>query len=827
MSPELSEEEKVEYEYLSNMDDLPTDIPAEIAEQFDEVVSAYKTYATKAQLPEAQLNAELELINKAYIFAYKAHRNQRRKNGLMYIIHPIATAQILTELEVDAESLAAAFLHDTIEDTVADAAMLDGIFGHNITVLVEGVTKLGKFNYVSKEEEQASNVRKMLVAMTEDIRVILIKLADRLHNMRTMQYQTPAKQVEKARETLDIYVPFAERFGVFKIKWELEDLCLRYLDHDGYYELVGLVASKRSEREAFMATVVSELSAKLEEYGIHHYELEGRPKHFYSIYKKMHNKGKNIDQIYDMFACRIIVDSLTDCYAVLGIVHDMYMPLPGRFKDYIGNPKENGYQSIHTTVKRPGGKAFGETTFEVQVRTYAMHKAAEYGIAAHWHYKEAGNSKSFKEDIYDQKIKWVRQFIESNKDTEDPKEFMDLLKSDMATEEVFVFTPKGKVIRLPDGSCPIDFAYAIHSGVGNHMHGAKVNGKIVPLSYKLNNGDVVEVLSSEKIKGPSKDWTKMVKTASARSKINAWFKKEARGENIIIGKNKLEREIEISGFDPNKLLMHKVIETVIRKFSFSSLEDLYAAVGYGTITAGKVFGRLRDEYIKTLTPDERAALGYRTTSDGQVIYYSPEDLPEEIGKGDQLRTPKTAAVPKSVTTTPIAKAPDKKLLEQKKSQKASGSIVVEGLDNVSIRLSKCCHPAPGDEIIGFVTQTGGVGVHRKSCSNIVNIIKYKDRSDKDLERYNRLVDVNWSGRTSTGIFDVEISVTATDRSGLLIDLLNCMREEHINVDKINSRTSSDFIAEISVTVTVKSLEQCDRLIGRIKGIKDVIEIHRV
>ncbi|MBQ1895015.1 MAG: bifunctional (p)ppGpp synthetase/guanosine-3',5'-bis(diphosphate) 3'-pyrophosphohydrolase [Clostridiales bacterium] len=828
MSTELTEEQRIEYEYLRNMDDIPQDIPAEISEQFNIVLEAFRTYASKAQLDESEITNESVLIRRAYLFAYKAHREQKRKNGSMYIVHPIATAEILAELEVDAESLAAAFLHDTIEDTVADADLLKELFGETITTLVEGVTKLNKISYVSKEQEQRDNIVKMMFAMTVDIRVILIKLADRLHNMRTMQYQTPEKQYEKAKETIDVYVPFAERLGVFKIKWELEDLCLRYIDHDGYYELVGLVAAKRSEREAFMQTVVSELSGKLEEYGIKHYEIEGRPKHFYSIYKKMHDKGKGINQIYDMFACRIIVDTLTDCYAVLGIVHEMYIPLPGRFKDYIGNPKDNGYQSIHTTVKRPGGKTFDETTFEVQIRTYSMHRDAEYGIAAHWHYKEAGNSKSFKEDSYDKKIKWVRQFLDSQKDAEDPKDFLHLLKTNIGSEEVFVFTPKGKIIRLPEGSCPIDFAYSIHSGVGNHMHGAKVNGRIVPLSYELKTGDVVEILSSDKIKGPSRDWAKMVKTASARSKINAWFKKEARAENVADGKERLDREIERNGFTPSQLLTHKSIETILNKYSFTSLEDLYASVGYGAITAGKVFGKLRDEYIKSLSPEERLALGYRTTSDGQVVYYSPDDLPEEIGKGDLLRTPKASTPPaaKNVTKPQPVKTPETRAAELKRAEKIGSSVMVAGLDNISIHLAKCCHPAPGDPIIGYVTQNGGVGIHRDTCNNIQNIRKYAERSAKDHERFERLVEAHWSGTPVGGIFEVNIDITATDRDGLLLDILNCIREEHVNVEKLNSHTSSDFIAEMNLTISVRSLEQYDRLVGRIKSVKDVIDVTR-
>ena len=801
-------------EYLLDVDNIP-EIPENIDEKFREVLNAFETYASHAHLPAEQLDAEKALIERAYHFAYKAHIAQKRKTGEMYIIHPIATAEILAELEVDAESLAAALLHDTIEDTEVDTEMLEKVFGSTITLLVEGVTKLNQIAYVTKEEVQASNVRKMLVAMTKDIRVILIKLADRLHNMRTMQYQTPEKQVEKARETLDIYVPFAERFGVFKIKWELEDLCLRYLDHDGYYELVGLISAKRSEREAFMAQVVSEISEKLEAYGIKHYDVDGRPKHFYSIYKKMHEKGKDLTQIYDMFACRIIVDSLTDCYAALGIVHEMYVPLPGRFKDYIGNPKENGYQSIHTTVKRPGGKSFDETTFEVQIRTYSMHRDAEYGIAAHWHYKEAGNSKSFKEDIYDQRITWVRQFLEAQKDSDDPHDFLDLLKTNIAPGEVFVFTPKGKVIRLPEGSCPIDFAYNIHSGIGNHMHGAKVNGRIVPLSYELKSGDVVEILSSEKIKGPSRDWAKMVKTASARSKINAWFKKETRGENIEDGKERLEREIERNGFKSADLLNPERLRSILPKYTFNNADDMYAAIGYGALTAGKVFGRLRDEYIKSLSEEERLELGYRTTSDGQVVYYSPTELPDDIGKGDQIRTPKSAPAP--------APAPK----PSRNNGKAESSIIIEGLDNMAVHLARCCHPAPGDDIIGYVTQNGGVGIHRKNCSNIQNILKYADRSQKDTERRERLVEASWDSSRSEGIFEVQIGVTATDRNYLLIDILSGLKEEHVNVEKVNTHVSSDFIAEINITITIRSLEQYDRVVGRRKSVKDFIDVVRL
>ena len=801
-----------EREYLMDVDNIP-EIPDFIDEKFREVLSAYKSYMNRANVDKEELQRGVDLIERAYYFAFKAHRNQKRKNGEMYIVHPIATAEILAELEVDAESLAAALLHDTIEDTEADTEMITELFGNTMAILVEGVTKLNQISSISKEEGQKENISKMLIAMTKDIRVILIKLADRLHNMRTMQYQTPQKQVEKARETLDIYVPFAERFGVFKIKGELEDLCLRYLDHDGYYELVGLISAKRSEREAFIAQVVGEIREKIDSFGIKDFDIEGRPKRFYSIWKKMHNKDRDISQIYDMYACRIIVNSVAECYMVLGIVHEMYIPLPGRFKDYIGNPKENGYQSLHTTVKRPGGKTFGETTFEVQIRTYSMHREAEFGIASHWHYKESGGSTAFDADVYDKRVDWVRQFLEAQKDAEDPQDFLELFKTNVAPGEVFVFTPKGKILRLPEGSCPIDFAYSIHSGIGNHMHGAKVNNRIVPLSYELKNGDVVEILSSEKIKGPSKDWIKMVKTASARSKINSWFKKEARAENIVEGKEKLEREIERSGFTPSQLITPEILKVVLPKYSYNSMDDMYAAVGYGSVAVGKLFGRLRDEYIKTLSEDERLELGYRTTSDGQVVYYSPADLPEELGKGDQIKTPKKTAVKKP------EKAPEKNRLEN--------DIVIEGMDNFAVHLAKCCHPAPGDRIIGYITQNGGVGVHREGCTNIVNILKYKDRSIKDRQRAERIVQAQWGSGKTNGIYDVKIGITATDRNYLLIDILSMLKEENINVEKIDTHISADFIAEINMTITVKSLEQYDRVIGRIKSVKDIIDVVRL
>ena len=809
------EERTLERDYLLNMELVP-EIPDYIREKFDGVMDLFTSYASRAHLEEGVLASEQDLIQRSFIFAFKAHRHQKRKNGELYIVHPIATAEILAELEVDAESLAAAFLHDTVEDTEADYEMLKELFGETISTLVDGVTKLNIISSHSKEEMQAENTRKMLIAMTKDPRVILIKLADRLHNMRTMQYQTPEKQVEKARETLEIYAPFAEKFGVFKIKWELEDLCLRYLDNDGYYELVGLISSKRSEREAFMAHVISEISDKLKDEGVGHYDVDGRPKHFYSIYKKMHdNRHNDINHIYDMFACRIIVDTIADCYKALGIVHSMYVPLPGRFKDYIANPKENGYQSLHTTVKRHGGKTFGETTFEVQIRTYSMHIEAEYGIAAHWHYKEAGNSKVFKEDIYDEKIKWVRQFLEAQRDSDDPKDFMELLKNNIVPNEVFVFTPKGKIVRLPAGSCPIDFAYAIHSGIGNHMHGAKVNGRIVPLSYVLKSGDEVEILSSDKIKGPSRDWVKIVKTASARSKINSWFKKQDRTENIEVGKSRLEREIEKNGFTTSQLLIVDNIKIVLDRFSCNSVDDLFAAIGYGSIQVGKVFGRLRDEYIKTLSEDERLAMGYRTASDGQIVYYMPEKMPEELGKGDGIKVPQTP--------------------ETKSARKGSGdnSIIIDGLTHPLLRIANCCHPVPGDEIIGYVTQSDGVTVHKQTCPNIVHIKAAKDRSDKDKRKFERLIGASWNDGhviKPGNSFDSNVVMLAQDCNLTLLfaDVSAIFSDEHVEIHDIKQpkKINGGEFTEFVVTAGFRNREQLDRVMNRLKNLSYVTNVFR-
>ena len=856
-------EEQVQAEaeraYLQDDSQKP-EIPADLQERFNKIISIYDEYARAANLDEKDIEEDNCEMEKAFIFAYKAHRHQRRKTGEPYITHPVAVALILADLKVDSATIEAALLHDTIEDTIVDDAMVTEKFGPVVCSLVDGVTKLNlsldNVVYNSKQDIQASNVRKMFIALTDDIRVIFIKLADRLHNMRTLKFQTPEKQIEKAQETLDIYVPFAGRFGIYKIKWELEDLCLRYLHPDDYYELVKLVNGNRAQREDFMEDVVSEIRAKLEENGIDHYDIEGRPKHFYSIYKKMHEKGKTIDEIYDLFACRIIVDEVIECYQVLGIIHEMYQHVPGRFKDYIAMPKENKYQSIHTTVVSHTG-----TPFEVQIRTFAMHQIAEFGIAAHWHYKETGNSQEFKADRYDTKINEMRQIIDSQNELTDSGEFLESFKMNIAPDEIFVYTPKHEVIKLPKGSCPIDFAYAIHSGIGNHMHGAKVNGRIVPLSYELKNSDIVEIQSSSKlVKGPSRDWASIARSANARSKINAWFKREARADNIAAGRELLTNEITRNGFDPAKLLMHKSIEIILKRNNFQSLDDMFAALGYGSISVSKVFSRLRDDYIRNISEEERRALGYRVTADGNVAY-SPNELPIELGKADQTRNVKGAkskAAPdssKQVVDYDVAKinalnldphqtaAPGTPKGTEALSAAASAkpsrgartdaarraqsndAVVVNGLDSLVTHISKCCHPVFGDEIIGYVTQEKGVGIHKVSCKNIQNIIKNREKSERDEQKYQRLVSVKWLSKAKFSSYDVQLVVVAMDRNGLLIDVLDKINEEKINIVKLNTVVDGPE-ARIFITINISGREQLDRTCDRILRVKDVVDVIR-
>jgi GTP pyrophosphokinase len=793
---EKSEEARILELFEADLRDptFPENLAPEILESFEEVIARYKSYTEQD---------DTDKLRRAFVFAFKAHGPQLRKTGEPYIIHPLATTEILTELEVDSDTLVAALLHDTVEDTAVSLSLIAELFGDDVALLVDGVTKLGRIPYSSKEETQAENMRKMFLAMAKDIRVILIKLADRLHNMRTIKHLPPDKQIEKAKETLDIYAPLAHRLGIYKIKWELEDLCLRYLDRDAYYELVGAISQKRSEREEFLSEVVSELQKRIGEMGIDA-EIEGRPKHFYSIYNKMKTQGKTLDQIFDLFACRIIVNTVSDCYAVLGLVHDLYYPMPGRFKDYIAMPKPNMYQSLHTTVIGKKG-----TPFEVQIRTLSMHRTAEYGIAAHWRYKEGETTGSHNsQDAVDSKLSWLRQLLDWQGESKDAGEFLDSLKNGLVADEVFVFTPKGDVISLPAHSVPIDFAYTIHSGVGNRMYGAKVNGRIVPLTYELQNGDIVEILASEKVHGPSRDWLKIVKSSAARSKINQWFKKEMREENVIHGREVMEREIKKSGFTYAQLTKPDFMDTALRKQSFGSLDDMYAAVGYGGIPASKIISRLKDEYVKSLPEDERFALGYRITSAGQVVY-SP--LPTGITEENIVTSAKSLPKNKSV----------------RKNKKLNDSgIVVKGIENCLVHLSRCCSPVPGDPIIGYVTRGNGVGVHRTDCSNIRNILKNSGDTAKNAEKASRLIDVYWDQRGEQETYQVELSILAHDRRHLLADISNAISEEKVSIITAQLQAMKDVTANFNMTIEVKNQNQYDRVVGRLKAIRDVIEVRR-
>ncbi len=767
----------------------------EVNSSISTLLAHYMSYATKE---------EVEEFEDALNYAMEAHKGQHRANGEPYIIHPLAVADILTELEADGATLMAAMLHDTVEDTESTTVEIGEQFGRDVADLVDGVTKLEKMQYSSKEELQAENFRKMFLAMAKDIRVVWIKLADRLHNMRTLKHLPPSKQERIAQETLDIYAPLANRLGIYKWKWELEDLCLRYIDRTAYYELVGAISQRRNERENYLEQVILELTEAIEKLGIK-CEIEGRPKHFYSIYRKMKLKEKNLDQIYDLFACRIIVDTVADCYAVLGLVHEKYRPIPGRFKDYIAMPKPNMYQSLHTTLIGPQG-----IPFEVQIRTLAMHRTAEFGLAAHWKYKEGIKSGSDAEDQsqdnLDGKLNWLRQLLDWQKDMRDATEFMDTLKTGLVSDEVYVFTPRGDVMSLPANSVPIDLAYAVHSGVGNHMYGAKVNGKIVPLTYKLQNGDIVEILTSEKIHGPSMDWLKIVASSGARSKINQFFKKSMRSENIARGKELLEREIKKSDFTAQQLLKARIVEPVLQRFNYGSIDDLYAGLGHGAQTSGKIVPKLRDEYIKSLDEEERFKLGYRVTSSGQVVYNPP--------------------TVQMVSETEIQPTAPPKKSKPSKSGKNEYGIIVRGIDNCLIRLSKCCNPVTGDAIIGYISRGKGVAIHRRDCPNIRHILEASSRGPAEAERASRLIEVSWDHEEVGATFEVTLKILAHDRHHLLSDLSNAIAEEKVSILSGQINSFKDVTARMFLTIEVSSQNQLDRVIGRLKAVRDVIEVER-
>ncbi len=716
-----------------------------------------------AKIKEYNPNCDFTLLEKAYKMAASAHEGQLRESGEPYISHPVEVAHILANLELDSTTIIAGLLHDTVEDTNCTYDEIKGMFGDDTAMLVDGVTKLDKIPYTTKEEQQAENLRKMFMAMAKDIRVILIKLADRLHNMHTLKYMPPDKQVEKARETLEIYAPLAHRLGISKVKWELEDVCLRYLHPKEYYDLVDKISTRRREREAYIAQIKDEIKLRTTELGIET-KIDGRPKHFYSIYRKMEEQNKTLDQIYDLFAVRVIVNSVKDCYAVLGLVHELYKPMPGRFKDYIAMPKPNMYQSLHTTLIGHAGHPF-----EVQIRTWDMHKVAVVGIAAHWKYKEGSSGKN----ELDNKMAWLRQMLEWQKEARDANEFVETVKIDLFADEVFVFTPKGDVVNLPVGSNPIDFAYSIHSAIGNKMMGARVNGEMVKLGYELKNGDIVEIMTSGNVHGPSRDWLKIVKSSQARNKINQWFKKENREENILRGKESIDRELKKQGITYNQLFKSDWVDLMLKKYNFNSLEDMFSAVGYGGIGASKIIAKLKEEYKKTLKPDEI------------------EELEKELlAKQEKEKDKKRKTIPEN-------------------------GIIVKGIDNCLVRLSRCCNPVPGDKIIGYITRGRGVSVHRNDCTNVSG-----NRGEDE-----RLIEVQWYTSINTA-YKADITVMANDRTSLLMEVTNTTAEAKIPLKAMNARTTRDQIAIINLTLEIIDTEQLDKIIKRLKKVDGVFEVTR-
>ncbi len=705
---------------------------------------------------------DLSRIIKAFNFADSAHQGQYRKSGEKYFVHPMSVALILAELELDENTIIAGLLHDVIEDTKCKFDEIKREFGEEVALLVDGVTKLGKFTYETKEERQAENLRKMFLAMAKDIRVILIKLADRLHNMRTLKYMNEAKKKEKAMETLEIYVPIAHRLGISKIKWEFEDLCLRHIDPEGYYDLVEKVAKKRREREEYINIVINELKEDINKLHVE-YDIYGRPKHFYSIYKKMVYQHKSFEEIFDLTAIRIIVDNLKDCYAILGIAHTKWKPIPGRFKDYIAMPKPNMYQSLHTTVIGPMGEPF-----EIQIRTWEMHRVAEYGIAAHWKYKEGVDEE---EEEIDKKLSWLRQLLEWQRELKDPKEFMESLKIDLFTNQVFVFTPKGDVIDLPVGSTSVDFAYKIHSDVGNMCIGAKVDGRIVPLDHKLKTGNIIEILTSNNSNGPSRDWLKFVKSTQAKNKIRQWFKKERREENTQRGKELLEKEVKRQGYPTKELLKTEWLNEIIKKLRFNNIQDLYAAVGYGGIALNQVIPKLKELY--------------REEHKEVKSLEESEDVQGNISK-------------------------------RKREKKTQQGVKVKGIDNILVRFAKCCSPVPGDEIIGYITRGRGVTIHRGDCPNIQN----------DPNSFDRLIDVEWDSGEKIS-YSTEIQIVARDRKGILAEMTNVISEVKLHVSAINARTTKEKLAIINLTIEISDIQQLSKLMNKFRSMKDVIDVKRV
>ena len=726
-----------------------------------------------ARIRKYHPSTDVSMIEKAYKLAVKAHGDQRRKSGEPYIIHPLWVAIILADLEMDKETIAAGILHDVVEDTKFTEEDIRREFGDEVALLVDGVTKLGRLSYSSdKLEVQAENLRKMFLAMAKDIRVIIIKLADRLHNMRTLQFMTPAKQKEKAKETMDIYAPIAQRLGISKIKTELDDLALKYSQPEVFYDLVNQINARKTEREEFVEQIVEEVSTHMKNANIKA-EVNGRVKHFFSIYKKMVNQDKTVDQIYDLFAVRIIVESVKDCYAALGVIHEMYTPIPGRFKDYIAMPKPNMYQSLHTTLMSSVGQPF-----EIQIRTEEMHKTAEYGIAAHWKYKESNDGKKSVEAQEEEKLSWLRQILEWQRDMSDNREFLNLIKGDLDlfAEDVYCFTPQGDVKNLPNGSTPIDFAYAIHSAVGNKMVGARVNGKLVNIDYKIQNGDRIEILTSQNSKGPSRDWLNIVKSTQAKNKINQWFKKEFKESNIIRGKDMIATYCRAKSINVANIIQPKYQEIVQKKYGFKDWDSVLAAIGHGGLKEGQVVNRLAEEYGK----DHRQAI-----TDEVVLERVAEAAKNKVH---------------------IAKS--------------KSGIVVKGIDDMAVRFSRCCNPVPGDEIVGFVTRGRGLSIHRTDCINMIHL--------SESERA-RLIPAEWETEVtekSGGQYLAEIKMYANDQQGLLMEISQIFTEGNVDVKSMNVRTSKKGTATIEMGFIVHGREELERIVKKLQQLSGIIDIER-
>ncbi len=705
-------------------------------------------------------SVDLTPIVKAFDFAKEKHEGQFRVSGESFFSHPVAVANILADMELDVSSVTAALLHDVVEDTDVTEEDIAKEFGDTVAQLVAGVTKLGKIPYTSNEDQQIENLRKMFLAMANDVRVIVIKLADRLHNLRTLKSMPEAKQREKARETLEVFAPLAHRLGMSKVKMELEDLSLKYIDPIGYYEIVDKISQKQSEREQYIKDIIALLQDKLEKLGVEAH-VEGRAKHFYSIYRKMFIQNKSIDEIYDLFAVRVIVNTDADCYAVLGMVHELCKPIPGRFKDYIAMPKPNMYQSLHSSVIGPNG-----VPFEIQIRTWDMHNTAENGIAAHWKYKEGKVGKS---DL-DNKLEWIKQLLEIQKDLTNAEDFMQTLKIDMFSDEVFVFTPKGDVVSLPAGSTPIDFAYAIHSAIGNKMQGAKVNGKIVTLDYNLQNGDIVEIHTSNSVHGPNLDWLKIARTSQARNKINQWLKKENRTENIAKGKELFEKELKKAMIPVSYITNEEFFNKLLTKYGFRQIDDVFATLGYGGSNATKLLTKFK-----------------------------------ELCKKDMA------------SKTNIADIPDKFVVKTTSKSNQSG-VVVEGIENCLVRISHCCSPVPGDKIIGYVTRGRGVAVHRADCINMTN-------AHFSLEEQMRFIKVYWANEVENS-FQVLLCITATDRDSLLVDITSVAAELKLPLKGLNARTTKNNLAIIEISIEIKNIEHLDTAINKLKSISGVLAVVR-